>query len=112
MARDCQAPGVVRMAQQVLVTIVFNVALHIPGGRRMAQWRDRRLWALNRGISRQGVIVTLKENDVLAKLDIDVRAGMTRVDVGITVQKEVASALEDMVGMHVRAVNVYIQDVA
>jgi uncharacterized alkaline shock family protein YloU len=34
------------------------------------------------------------------------------VEVGSTIQEEVASAIEEMVGMQVQEVNVYIQDVA
>lgn len=41
-----------------------------------------------------------------------VAPGVNIVEVGTAVQEEVASSLEEMVGMQVREVNVYIQDVA
>src|SRR5216684_1813004 len=70
--------GVVRVARQVLVTIVVNAALQIPGAVRMAQVNDQWTRFLGREIPKN----------------------------------EVASAIEEMVGMQVREVNVYIQDVA
>lgn len=85
------SPGVVRVARQVLSTIVTNTALQIPGVIRMAQVSDQWSRLLGREVPKQGVTLTIKDN---------------------TVQDEVAASLEHMVGMHVREVNVYIQDVA
>jgi uncharacterized alkaline shock family protein YloU len=39
-------------------------------------------------------------------------AGVNIVEVGTAVQEEVAAALEEIVGMQVHEVNVYVQDVA
>ena len=49
---------------------------------------------------------------VSTDLYIVVASGIDIVETGIAIQKEVASAIEEMVGMQVREVNVYIQDVA
>jgi len=56
--------------------------------------------------------LTVKDNTVTTDLYIVVANDVNIVDVGSAVQEEVAAALEHMVGMHVREVNVYIQDVA
>jgi uncharacterized alkaline shock family protein YloU len=104
--------GVVRVARQVLVTIVVNAALQIPGAVRMAQVNDQWTRFLGREIPKNGVALTIKDNTVSADLYIVVATGVNIVDVGSAIQNEVASAIEEMVGMQVREVNVYIQDVA
>jgi uncharacterized alkaline shock family protein YloU len=106
-----ESPGAVRVAREVLSTIVINAALQADGVVRMAHSRDQ--WShLGREIPRQGVGLTIKDNVVSTDLYIVVASGCNVVDVGTAVQEEVASAIEHMVGMQVREVNVYIQDVA
>jgi uncharacterized alkaline shock family protein YloU len=93
----------------------MNSALQIPGIARIANTsHDYGQWTrlLGRETPRQGVALTIKDNTVSADLYIVVNAGVDIVEVGSAVQEEVASALEEMVGMQVGEVNVYIQDVA
>ncbi|GAC1350272.1 MAG: Asp23/Gls24 family envelope stress response protein [Ktedonobacteraceae bacterium] len=107
-----ESPGVVRVARQVLSTIVISTALQIPGVVRMAQTSDQWSRLLGREVPRQGVTLSIKDNTVSADLYIVVASSVNIVNVGSAVQEEVASAIEHMVGMQVREVNVYIQDVA
>jgi uncharacterized alkaline shock family protein YloU len=104
--------GVVRVARQVLITIVVNAASQIPGFVRMAQGNNQRSRLLGREIPKGGVALTIKDNIVSADLYIVVASGINIVEAGSAIQQEVASAIEEMVGMQVREVNVYIQDVA
>jgi uncharacterized alkaline shock family protein YloU len=104
--------GAVRVARQVLSTIVTNAALQTEGVVRMAHASDQWSRLLGREIPRQGVSLTIKDNAVSADLYIVVAPGVNIIAVGSAVQDEVASAIEDMVGMQMREVNVYIQDVA
>jgi uncharacterized alkaline shock family protein YloU len=104
--------GVVRVARQVLITIVVNAALQIAGVVRMAQINGQWPRFLGRELPDQGVALTIKDNTVSADLYIVVASGVNIVDVGSAIQEEVASAIEEIVGMQVREVNVYIQDVA
>ncbi len=112
MAIESQPAGVVRVARQVLSTIVINTALQIPGVVRIAQSSDQWSHWLGREVPRSGVTLTTKENTVSADLYIVVAAGSHIVDVATAVQAEVAAAIEEIIGMQVREVNVYIQDVA
>ena|SRR2546422_1978395 len=107
-----EALGTVRVARQVLSTIVTNTALQVPGVVRMAQGSDQWSRLLGREIPRQGVALTVKDNTLSTDLYIVVASGVQIVPVGMAIQEEVASAIEHMVGMQVREVNVYIQDVA
>ncbi len=107
-----EPPGVVRVARPVLSTIVINTTLQIPGVIRMAQASDQWSRLLGREVPKHGVALTIKDNIVTADLYIVVANNANIVNVGSAVQEEVAAALEHMVGMQVREVNVYIQDVA
>ncbi len=106
-----EAPGVVRVAPQVLSTIVTNAALEVPGVVSMA--RSQGPWPRwpGREVPRQGVSLTVRENTVSTDIYLVVESGVEIVSVGAAVQEEVAAALEHIVGMQVREVNVYIQDV-
>lgn len=104
--------GVVRVARQVLITIVVNTASQIPGFVRMAQANDQRSRLPGSEVPKRGVALRIKDNTVSADLYIVVASGVNIVEVGSAIQQEVASAIEEMVGMQVHEVNVYIQDVA
>ena len=99
MAVESQPTGVVRVARQVLSTIVINTALQIPGIVRIAQGSNPWSRLLRRELPRQGVVLTVKDNIVSTDLYIVVAANANIVEVGTAVQEEVASAIEDMVGM-------------
>ena len=104
--------GVVRVARQVLITIVVNAALQIPGVVRIAQNGEQWSRLLGRELPKQGVVLTVKDNTVSADLYVVVASGTNIVEIGTAIQKEIASEIQEMVGMQVREVNVYIQDVA
>jgi uncharacterized alkaline shock family protein YloU len=107
-----ESSGVVRVARQVLSTIVINTALQIPGVAHMAQSADPWSRLLGREVPSQGVSLSVKDNTVSTDLYIVVETGANIVEVGTAVQEEIAAAIEEMIGMQVREVNVYIQDVA
>ena len=104
--------GVVRVAPQVLSAIVINSALQTPGVTRIARSNDQWSHFLSRDVPRQGVALTIKDNTISADLYLVVAPSSNIVEVGTAVQEEVASSLEEMAGMQVREINVYIQDVA
>jgi uncharacterized alkaline shock family protein YloU len=107
-----EAQGVVRIARQVLLTIVVNAALQIPGVVRFAQVSDQWTRLLGREVPKHGVSLIIKDDVVSADLYIVIASAVNIVEVGTAVQEEVAAAIEHMVGMQVREVNIYIQDVA
>jgi uncharacterized alkaline shock family protein YloU len=111
MAVESQTIGVVRVTRQVLSTIVINTALQIPGVVSIAPTSNQWSRLLGREQLRQGVKLTIKDSTVAIDLYIVVSAGSNIVEVGTALQEEVASALENMTGMQIREVNVYIRDV-
>lgn len=112
MAIEPQPTGVVRVARPVLTTIVLSTALQIRGVVSMAHNSDQWSRLLGRDVPYQGISLTVKDNTVSADLYLIVESGSNIVEVGTAVQEEVATAIENMIGMQVRDVNVYIQDIA
>jgi uncharacterized alkaline shock family protein YloU len=104
--------GAVRIARSVLITIVINAALQTTGVVRMARAGSARTRLIGKEIPRSGVALSIKDGMASVDLYIVVESGINIVEVGAAVQEEVASAIEEMIGMQVREVNVYIQDVA
>ncbi|GHO43423.1 Asp23/Gls24 family envelope stress response protein [Ktedonospora formicarum] len=110
--------GSIRVAKQVLSTIVTHSALLIPGvigianGSRTLPIRNQWSRMLGHDIPPQGVALNVKDNTVSADLYLVVDADADIVSLGSAVQDEVASALEEMVGMQVQEVNIYIHDIA
>ncbi len=104
--------GKVIIAPGVLVTIARLTALSIPGVVRMSRgWVDSVSHFLGRTISGEGVRMEVEDNSVSIELYIVAERGKNMVELGRTVQAEVARAIEEMVGMTVKEVDVHIQDV-
>ena len=103
--------GAIRIAPEVLATIVNLTAMSVPGIMAMAQVPRGRLLERTQPDATRGVHVTVYDNVVLADLYVVVAHGANMVEVGNQVQRAVAQAVHEMLGMGVRNINVYIQGV-
>lgn len=104
--------GSVRIAPNVLVTIAQLTTLSVPGVARMsagALGSVRRLF--DRGSNPQGVHVEVRDDAVWVEVHVIVQAGSNMYQVGTAIQHQVAQAIDQIVGMPVGAVHVYIEDV-
>jgi uncharacterized alkaline shock family protein YloU len=104
--------GKVTIAPDVLLTIVRLAALSIPGVTRMSGSLtgsvDRFLGRAHIG---EGVRIEIEDDLVSVELHIIVEAKANMLKLGRTIQTEVARAISEMVGMSVRQINVYIDNV-
>jgi uncharacterized alkaline shock family protein YloU len=105
-------PGAVTIAPEVLVTIAQLATQDISGVHKMsADWTRQ----VNRFFGNErvgdGVQVQVEGNKVGVDLYIVVKHDVDMLQLGKTIQAEVTRAIEEMVGMDVRAVNVHIEDV-
>ena len=66
---------------------------------------------INRGSGRQGVKIQVRDDAVFVDVYIVVEPGVNMLQIGNRIQQDVTEAIETMVGMPVREVNVFIQDV-
>lgn len=103
---EVPAVGRITVDTEVLETIARLTALAVPGVARLAPARMGRFLK-----GKDGVHVTLRDGKVLVDLYIVVEAGHNFLSLGRQVQAEVTRAIQEMVGLDVEAVNVYIEDV-
>ncbi len=104
--------GKVTIAPEVLITIARLTALSTPGVARMGgTWAGNVTRFLGRKISGQGVKMEVEDDSVAVDLYIIVQTDVNMLNLGRGIQTEVARAINDMVGMHVKEVNIHIQDV-
>lgn len=105
--------GTVTIAPQVLVTIARLTTETVPGVKRMAPGAvsgTTRL--LNRATTGEGVRVWVVDGGVNVEVNVVVSREANMRAVGAQIQRDVARAIEHMLGMPVREVNVNIRDVA
>jgi len=107
-----QALGTVTIHPTVLTTVARLTSLATPGVARMSdEWRlnmERMLGRPGRG---SGVGLSIQDNKVMVDLYVVAEPEANLLHLGQTLQNEVSRAIQEMVGMEVLAVNVYIQDV-
>jgi uncharacterized alkaline shock family protein YloU len=106
-------PGTVTIAAEALVTIVRLAAQEIPGVHEMrGDWtRDVNRFLGNAEVG-DGVRVHVHDNNqVSVDLFVVVDHDVNMLQLGRRIQIETTRAIEEMLGMAVREVNVHIEDV-
>jgi uncharacterized alkaline shock family protein YloU len=101
------ASGNVIVAPNVLVRLVSLAVREVPGVVWSGDTRRARL----RGKSSSRVVMQAGSDGVTADCYLSAQDDTNLLELGITVQVTVAAVLQDLAGMAVREVNVYIQDV-
>jgi uncharacterized alkaline shock family protein YloU len=105
-----RAPGATTIAPGVLVTIARLTALSVDGVAEMATIPSGVNRFLRRG-SGEGVEIRVENGTVAADLYLILERDTYLRDVSRQVQTEVTRAIEDMVGMAVKRIDVHIEDV-
>ena len=103
--------GAVRIARRVLRTVVEQAALSVPGVARLAAYSAGWRPVLGRPLPQHGVALDVHGERVSVDLYLIVEPEASFLAVGTTVQEAVGAAIEHILGMTPRAINVYIQDV-
>ena len=101
------ATGNVVVAPNVLVRLVSLAVREVPG----VVWTGSTGRAGLRGRSGSRVIIQSGPEGVKADCYLIAQADTHLLELGITVQATVAAVIQELAGMTVREVNVYIQDV-
>jgi len=103
--------GTTTIAPNVLVTIVQKTADSVPG---IAQLSDRvpgvKRW-LGLHTVGQGVEVNVLNDRVGVDIYLIAKRNIDLLQMGRTLQTQVTRAIQDIVGMDVREINVHIEDV-
>jgi uncharacterized alkaline shock family protein YloU len=110
MTENNDTPGKTTVSPDVLVTIARLSTLSVPGVSRMAPVSGgvNRLFRRGGG---DGVRIETEENTVYAELYLIVKQDVNIREVSRNVQKQVARAIQEMVGMDVGNINIHIEDI-
>lgn len=106
-------PGTVTIAPGVLTTIVRMTTLAQPGVLRLAPRLPPSLPRLRgKAAQAEGLRVEVSEDNAVS-VDVHVIAdpSASLTDLGKVLQTQIARALEEMVGMEVHTVNVFIDEI-
>ena len=99
--------GSITVAPEVLETIARLTALAVPGVARLAPPPG-----VGRLLRQDGVRIEVVGKIVHVTLNVVTEPHVNMLQIGRRIQAEVIRAIQDMVGMEVRSVDVYIEDVA
>jgi uncharacterized alkaline shock family protein YloU len=104
--------GKVTIAPNVLVTIVQKTAASVPGVANLCENIPgvKRLLGLH--TVGQGVEVSVLNDQVSVDVYLVAKRNVDLLQMGRQLQQQVTRAINDIVGMEVREVNVHIEDVA
>jgi uncharacterized alkaline shock family protein YloU len=105
--------GTTRVANEVVARIAALAALEVSGVAAMYQASGQQLdRILRRPVAHRGVRVELLPDDTL-RLDLNVvmEAGTDLPAMGAEVQRRVADAIDKMLGLGLREVNVFVSEV-
>ncbi len=98
------------IAPDVLITIAKLSALSVLGVSRMAQVKGGVNRLFKRG-SQDGVRIEVEDNVLVANLYLILKKEVNIREVSRNVQRQVARALQEMVGMDVVEVQIHIEDI-
>jgi uncharacterized alkaline shock family protein YloU len=104
-------PGKTTIAPEVLHTIARLTTLNVPGVSRMSTTPPVNVNRLfKRGIN-EGVYIEVQDDAVFADIYVILDNGFNIREVGQNIQREVARAISEMVGMQVGRVNIHVEDI-
>jgi len=104
--------GKVTIAPNVLVTIVQKTAMSESGVAQLADAVPGVKRFLGLHTIGRGVEVDVSENRVTVDVYLIARRGVDLLRMGRALQAQITRAIQDIVGMDVREVNIHIEDVA
>lgn len=104
--------GKITIAPEVLTTIVRQTALSQPGVVRLSSRRPNGMGRLlGRVALSEGLRIEIGEEAIAVDIYLIAKATVNLLQLGQTLQSEIARAVSHMVGLQVSAVNVHIEDV-
>jgi uncharacterized alkaline shock family protein YloU len=104
--------GKVTIAPTVLTTIVRQTALEESGVSRLAPLPAKVRGLRSGGAVEEGVLVSVTEQGVQVEVHVVADPQCNMLKLGTALQASITRAIQEMVGMQVGAVDVFIDDVA
>ena len=104
--------GTVTIAPEVLLALIRLTALATPGVARLSSENPSGVQRLFRGKASEGIQIEIEDHSVSIDLFIVAEPDVQMLPLGQTLQREVSRAIQDIVGMPVKEINIHIDDVA
>lgn len=101
--------GITTIAPDVLISIARLTTLSVPGVSRLAI-RQKDVNRVFRKLEQEGVDVTVEDNRVYVDVYVVLERDIIVRDVCHTIQKSIARAISEMVGMDVGRINIHVED--
>ncbi len=111
MSENHPPAGTTTIAPDVLLTIAQLTSLNVAGVSRLSHVQTPVNQLLKRTQRREGVSIEIVDDMVLVDIYVILKNEVNVRDVSHSIQREVARAISEMVGMPVGKVNVHIEDV-
>lgn len=104
--------GAVTVAPEVLLSLVRLTALATPGVARLSPTFSTGVRRLFGNKVAEGIEIEIEDHSVSIELYIVAEPDAPMVQLGQTLQHEINRAIQDVVGMPVKEINIHIEDVA
>lgn len=104
--------GTVTVAPEVLMQLVRLTALATPGVARLSSENPSGVKRLFKGRASEGIQIEIEDHSVAINLFVVAEPDVQMLPLGQTLQREVSRAIQDVVGMPVKEINIHIDDVA
>ncbi len=105
------AQGTTTIAPDVLLTIAQLTTLNVSGVSRLSHVSTPVNRLLKRNQKREGVLIEVADDIVYIDIYVVLNSDVNVRDVSHNIQREVARAISEMVGMPVGRVNIHIEDI-
>jgi uncharacterized alkaline shock family protein YloU len=104
--------GTVTVSPEVLMSLVRLTTLATPGVAFLSASRPGGVRRLLSGKVGEGMRLEVEDNAVAIDLYVVAERDVQMLALGQTLQREVSRAIQDVVGMPVKEINIHIEDVA
>ena len=110
MSNSDRPPGKTTVSPDVLISIAKLSALGVPGVSRMAPIAGGVNRLFRKGTN-EGVRIDVEDDTVFADIYLVLKEDVNIREVSRSVQRKVARAIQEMVGMDVGHVDIHIEDI-
>jgi len=109
---DLPPAGKTTIAIDVLITIASLTTMSVPGVSRFSQTHSSRVKDIFRRTQMfDGVLIDIEEDTVYVDLYVIMKHDVNIRDVCKNIQRDVARAISEMVGMQVGRINIHVEDI-
>jgi uncharacterized alkaline shock family protein YloU len=105
------SPGKTTIAPEVLLTIARLTTLNVAGVSRMSTTPPVNVNRIFKRGGNEGVYIEVQDDAVFADIYVVLCNGFNIREVSQNIQRDVARAISEMVGMRVGRVNIHVEDI-